>query len=338
MYFASDRGGAMNLWRIAVDPATGRALGSPEPVTMGAQEAALPSFSSDGRRLAFRSRVSSINPFEIPFDPATLEAGLPRLLDSRTNVRVPSDVSPDGSLVAFFNIGERQEDIFVGPPGGGARRVLDDGPRDRAPVFTPDGRSLLFYSNRTGKWQPWTIALDGSGLRQVADLPDGVVYPVLSPQGDRIMFQSITGRKVYEMPFAPGASATEVPGTLAGDELYLPLAWSPDGRHVTGLLSSPSGAPTGVAVYDVAAKTVRKVTADATYGVQWLPDSRRVLYFTNDGWDLVVADTISGARTPVALRLPAPLTDDVFAISPDGRHIYYGGIRAEADIWVLERP
>mgnify|MGYP006175636947 CR=1 FL=1 len=83
--------------------------------------------------------------------------------------------------------------------------------------------------------------------------------------------------------------------------------------------------------------SVRKLTADATYGVQWLPDSRRVVYFANGGWDLVVADAITGARTPVALRLPAPQTIDIFAISPDGRHIYYGGIRAEADIWVLER-
>jgi Tol biopolymer transport system component len=327
----------MNLWRIAVDPATGRPLGAPEPVTMGAQAtAALPSFSRDGRRMAFRSRVSSTNPFEIPLDPTTLEAGPPRLLDSRTNVRVPSDVSPDGSLVAFFNIGERQEDIFVGPPGGGTRRVLDDAARDRGPVFTPDGRSLVFYSNRTGKWQMWTIALDGSGLRQLTDLPVGVIYPVLSPRGDRVMFAAGGARKVYEMAFAPGSSPAEVTNALVDEELYLPMAWSADGLRVAGLLNSPSGAPSGVAIYDVAAKAVRKLTADATYGVRWLPDSRRVVYFTNGGWDLVVADAITGARTPVALRLPAPQID-VFAISPDGRHIYYGGIRAEADIWVLER-
>jgi Tol biopolymer transport system component len=338
VYFASDRGGAMNLWRIAVDPATGRALGAPEPVTMGAHAtAALPSFSKDGRRLAFRSRVSSINPFEIPFDPVTLQPGQPRLLDSRTNVRIPSAVSPDGSLVAFFNIGERQEDIFVGPPGGGTRRVLDDAARDRAPVFTPDGRSLVFYSNRTGAWQIWTIALDGSGLRQVTDLPGGVVYPVVSPAGDQLTFGASSARKTFEMPFAPGASATEVPGAVVGEELYMPQSWAADGLRVAGLLGSPSGAMTGVAVYDVVAKTVQKLTAEATYGVRWLPDSRRVLYFTNGGWDLVVADAITGARTPVALRLPAPQTTDVFAISSDGRRIYYAGIRAEADIWVLER-
>jgi len=37
------------------------------------------------------------------------------------------------------------------------------------------------------------------------------------------------------------------------------------------------------------------------------------------------------------VQLPGPSTDDVFAISPDGRMIYYGSVRAEADIWIAER-
>jgi len=109
------------------------------------------------------------------------------------------------------------------------------------------------------------------------------------------------------------------------------------GARLTGSLSSPSGAPAGVGVYDFATKTTTKISADPTYGVLWLADSRRVIYFTNRGWQLVVVDTVTKARTVVPLRLPAPSTIDVFAISPDNRHIYYGGARAEADIWILER-
>ena len=127
-------------------------------------------------------------PLDWGLDPITLKAGEPRLLDSRTNIRIPSDVSTDGSLVAFFSIGERQEDLFVGPPGGPMRRVIDDAARDRGPFFTADGKSLLFYSNRGGDWQAWIIGLDGSGLRHwgshqgarvsdplTAGRPDGVL-------------------------------------------------------------------------------------------------------------------------------------------------------------------
>jgi len=120
IYFASDRGGAMNLWRIAVDQSGGSPAGAPEPVTSGVQASAgLPRFSRDGSRLVFRSRVASVNPVAIPFDPVTLKAGTPTVLDTQNNIRVPSGISPDGKQVVYFSIGERQEDIFIGSPGGG---------------------------------------------------------------------------------------------------------------------------------------------------------------------------------------------------------------------------
>ena len=337
IYFSSDRGGAMNLWRVSVAPGSGQPLGAPEPVTMGAQAtSALASISKDGRRMAFRSRIGSINPIEIPFDPATLKAGEPRLLDSRTNIRLPSSVSPDGSLVAHFSIGDRQEDVFVGPPGGGMRRVIDDAARDRAPGFTPDGKSLVFYSNRSGSWQVWIVGLDGSGLRQIGNAPAGAIYPLMSPGGDRIVFTATSQRATYVMAVADGQMA-KLEGTFLADDVLTPLSWSRDGARLAGTLASPSGAPVGVAAYDLSTKALTKVTDDSTYGVQWLADNRRVIYFTKGGWQLVVADTVTKTRTVVPVRLPAASHNDVFAISPDSRHIYYGGARAEADIWILEK-
>ncbi len=337
VYFSSDRGGAMNLWRIPVDPETGKSTGAPEPVTMGAQASAgLPSFSKDGKRLAFRSRIGSINPFDIPFDPVTLKAGEPRLLDSRTNIRVPSSVSPDGSMVAFFSIGERQEDLFVGPPGGPMRRVIDDAARDRAPFFMPDGKSLLFYSNRSGDWQAWTVGLDGSGLRQLGKAPDSVVYPIMSPSGDRIVFTGSTSSRPFQMAL-PSGEISPVPGATIDGEGWLPTSWSRDGARIAGPITSASGAPAGVAVYDLATKTTSKLSDDPSYCVLMLSDNRRVIYFTNGGWQLVAVDIASKTRTVIPLHLPAPSTIDMFAISPDSRHIYYGGVRAEADVWILER-
>ena len=88
----------------------------------------------------------------------------------------------------------RQEDIFVGPPGGPMRRVTDDAPRDRAPVFTPDGRSLVFYSNRDGNWAAWTVGIDGGGLRKIVGAESGVMYPQVSPGGDQVVFASVSTR------------------------------------------------------------------------------------------------------------------------------------------------
>jgi eukaryotic-like serine/threonine-protein kinase len=339
IYFSSDRGGDMNLWRIPVDASTGAATGEPEPVTTGVQAtAALPSFSRDGSRLAFRSRVASTNPVAIPFDPATLRAGAPFLLDTSNNIRVPSDVSPDGTRIAYFDIGERQEDLFVGPVAGPMRRVIDDAARDRAPIFTPDGRSFVFYSTRDGDWGLWAIDVDGGNLHKLATTPQGAVYPLLSPKGDTVVFTSGSGREAFSVSLSSsGAAPVQLPNALVDGAALIPTSWSPDGRRLAGGMTLPSGRISGVGIYDLATHTTTVVSPDDPSWVRWLADGRRVIYFTKGGWQLVVLDTVTRARTVVDVRLPGPSIDDVFALSPDNRTIYYGALRSEADIWIAER-
>jgi Tol biopolymer transport system component/serine/threonine protein kinase len=340
IYFGSDRGTAMNLWRIAVDPVSGRASGTPEPVTAGVQAAAgLPRFSRDGARLAFRSRVASINPVVIPLNAATLQAGTPSLLDASSNVRIPSDASPDGSLITYYNIGEHQEDLFVGPARGGPiRRVLDDPARDRGPVFMPDGRSLAFYSNRSGKWEIWTIDIDGGGLRKLTDSPEGGVYPHVSPKGDSVVYAGDSGWRTFLAPIKPTpAVPSELPGAAAGGEVFTVTDWSPDGARLAGAFVSSSGRPAGVGIYDLSTHALTDLSADQTYAVKWFSDSRRIAYFTDKGWQLVVLDTASRRRVPVTVSLPGPASEEMFAISRDDKAIYYGAAHAGSDIWIVER-
>jgi hypothetical protein len=90
-------------------------------------------------------------------------------------------------------------------------------------------------------------------------------------------------------------------------------------------------------VYDLAARRATAVSDDEAYGVQWLADSRRVVFLTAAPAQLVVLDTVTRRRTVVDVRFPGPAHHEVFAISPDNRTIYYGAARAEADIWIVER-
>jgi eukaryotic-like serine/threonine-protein kinase len=339
IYFSSDRGSTMNLWRIAVDQSSGRVMGVPEPVTTGVQASAdLPRFSKDGSRLAFRSRVASVNPVAIPFDPATGRASTPALLDTRSNIRIPSDTSPDGKLMAYFSIGEHQEDLFVGSTAAEMRRVTDDAARDRAPVFTADGRSLIFYSNRDGSWQVWTVGVDGGGLRKLTASAAGAVYPQVAPDGRQLVFTGVSSRNIFLAPIrATPSAAAELPGIEIDGKYFNPSGWSADGRRLAGTLVSSSGRPAGVAVYDLASHATTVLSADETYAARWLADGRRIVYFTADGWELIVFDTVTRQRVTVSVRLPAPAVNEVFAISRDNRTIYYGAARAQADIWIVER-
>jgi eukaryotic-like serine/threonine-protein kinase len=338
VYFSSDRGGAMNLWRIPVNESSGEAQGAPEPVTAGVQaSAAMPTFSRDGSRLAFRSQVGGINPVAIPFDPGTMRAGVPYVIDTRTSILVPSDVSPDGKQVAYFSIADRQEDLFIGSADSPIRRVTDDAARDRAPMFSPDGRSLLFYSNRDGNWAAWMIGVDGGGLRKVAAPGTGVIYPLLSPKGDEMVYTSDDNRAAFLVRL--DSSLTGTPVELRGgitDATFSPTGWSPDGRRLAGQLLKGT-AYWGVGVYDLSTHVLVMAAQDPIPAARWLADSRRIVYFTDEGSALIVLDTVTGTRTVVDVRLPAPSTGDMFAISPDNRTIYYGASRFEADIWIVEQ-
>jgi TolB protein len=341
VYFSSDRGGEMNVWRIRVDEATGADGGEPEPVTNGVQaSAALARLSAHDDRLVFRSRVSSINPVAIPFDAATGRAGVPRVLDASNNVRIPSDVSPDGAQIALFSIGERQEDIYLAHADGSAmHRLTDDAARDRSAMFTSDGASVVFYSNRDGKWDAWTMRTDGSGLRKVLALPTGLIYPIASPIDDRVIVNAAEGDLTCYLVRLNGHQPPErLPNTRENGRTLMATAWSPDGTKITGTLMTDSGQNTGIAVYDLGTHTMRIVSNDRNSpAVRWLPDSRHLVYFTNSGSELVLLDAATKERKLVDVVLPGPSTDDMLSISRDGRTIYYGAVRAQSDIWIAEK-
>jgi eukaryotic-like serine/threonine-protein kinase len=344
IYFASDRGGSMNIWRIAVDGSSGRPLGVPEPVTTGVQASAdLPGFSADGSRLVFRSMVASVNVVAIPFDPATLRAGTPRVLNNANASRGPVDVSPDGRWLSLSNLGEPQEDVFISASDGtGIRRLTDDAARDRLPVWAPDGKTLYFYSNRDGDYDIWAIGADGGGLRKVVSLPGGLLYPLVSPSGDRLVSSASAGPGfgLYLSRLAPGTppdgNAEPLPGQSAENPFYA-TSWSPDGSRLAGYFTTDSGAPQGIGVYDLATRRFTTRVETGSSAARWLPDNRHLLFFSVEGDRLLAFDTATGRVRPVDVTLPLPSTRETLALSPDGRTIYYGGRRGQADIWVVER-
>ena len=66
--FASDRGGSMNLWRIAMDPGSGEARGKAEPVTTPAQSVGPFSLSRDGTRILYATDDSRSDVRRLPLD------------------------------------------------------------------------------------------------------------------------------------------------------------------------------------------------------------------------------------------------------------------------------
>jgi hypothetical protein len=334
----------MGIWRVGIDESSGRPTGSPEVVAAGVDVSMdLPHLTADGASLVFRSMIASVNPAAIPFDPVTERAGPVTLLQHRTALLSPYDVSPDGEWIALANIRERQEDLFImRRDGSELSRITDDSARDRSPYFTRDGASLTFFSNRGGSYQPWTVRRDGGSPTALPRMPGKATnYTFTSPDGQRLVIVfTTTGWVVTPNP----GPATLDPGTIVaapafGMGILNPTRWSRDGRFLSGPIASESGAYIGNALYEVASGKARQLSDDAPgESLAWMPDSARVVYFSKGG-KLFIQNIASVDRREINVRLPLPPDGDASVIaSPDGRTLYYGAQQTEANIWMVRRP
>ena len=340
LYFSSDRGGVFNLWRVQVDEASGAARGEPEPVTMGVQAAAaMPRFSADGRRMAFRSGFAYVNPVAMPFDPDTERLGEPAYLFRRTGAFRPLSVSADGEWLAFDSVGGRVEDIFVSRiDGSDLRRLTDDPFRDRAPAWSPDGSTVTFYTNRSGAYELWSIRSDGSGLTKLSNRPDeSIWFPIYEPTGRRIWAYLSRARSVATF------DVTNPPTLQEGDEqppieveggTLRPHSMTRDGERLVGVAMSSDGTGFGVAWHDLRSGRTVLSTLYRSPGLPvWLPDGRRFIYAV-PGDALVLFDTRTGET-----RTLGQFDFDISSVlvSPDGNTIIMAAGLTEADIWLAQR-
>ena len=165
LFFASVRGGSMNLWRIDIDEASGRPRGEPVPMTTPSRMSGSISLSRDGRHLMYVSSDERSTIERFGFDPATGRVREPpRPVFQGSRVIYTQDLSPSGEWVVFSTLGVREDLFLVRADGSGYRQITDDAYRDRGPKWSPDGSRIGFYSDRSGRYETWTILPDGSRL------------------------------------------------------------------------------------------------------------------------------------------------------------------------------
>jgi Tol biopolymer transport system component len=337
IYFASDRGGSMNLWRIAVDERTGQALGEPQAITTPAPFVAHPTISGDGSRIAYSSVLQTRNIQKLGLDPATgaLKAD-PSWMTTGSRLWANPDPSPDGQLVAFYST-QSEEHIYVSRPDGtGLRQVTSDAAIDRLPRWSPDAKWIAFFSNRrNAHYQVWKVRPDASDLQQLTDVSNDVRYPVWAPDGTRMAVTMIgttpeAGQVYIFDPMRPwkDQNAQILPALQAPRTLFLVNSWSHDGERLVGQAGLVSQ---GIVTYALRSGTFDRLTDFGEFPV-WLPDSQRVL-FVSGGKEFYVVDTKSRA-----VRKTFSVDRDVIGppqVSRDGREAYFSRRVTETDIWML---
>ena len=339
IYFSSNRGGSMNLWRVPVDENSGKATGNAEPVTSPSRWSGFLGVSQDGKNLIYTSLERRSNIQKLPFDPESETiTGPPVAVTQGSRVYEFPEVSPDGEWIAFRSIGQ-QEDIYLcRNDGSEIRKLTDDAFRDRGPTWTPDGKRIVFYSDRTGRYQFWSIHADGSGLQQLTNLNGrSLWFPKYSVNGSELLGFNEAETVVFDakrpLPWTSGTALPQ-PGEQMG---FQANSWSSDGLRLAGLgvqLSDASPSP-AVLIYSIESKqyTILKdmipdlrqsITRDVTI---WFKDKR--LLMINGGRIFIVDPEAKKAR------MIYDSTDLYWLnLSHDNRWIYVSRQADEGDIWL----
>jgi TolB protein len=200
-----------------------------------------PTWSPDGRRIAYRDSTHGINHNDEIYV-MNADGSRPRNLTRDPSNDWGPAWSPDGSLIAFNSDRDLLPQIYVMRPDGSHVRRLTE-IEGEYPAWSPDGTRIVFMSMQPGatgndpNYDVFVMNADGSGLKQLTDWSGEDGWAAWSPDGSQIAFtttQDNHGQTGDVGPFfdiylmSPDGNGKRRLTTIFG---MFPV-WSPDGSVV----------------------------------------------------------------------------------------------------------
>ena len=279
-----------------------------------------PSWSSDGRRLAFA------HDGEI-FVVGRRGGGLRQL----TRWRVDSEprLSPDGSRIAFTRgsgsyTASRPESVYLIGGASGGRRLVGAG-SDAS--WSPDGRRLAYIDHVRveSKRSPAIdrVVVFDVDSRTRTSVATGT-SPAWSPDGERIAFMRYTfsrathgweiGSSSLLTMRADGADVHELTSTSGETRLFAP-AWSPDGKTI--VVSGDTDYGDFAEFVDPTSGATRRLDVDVGSALVWSPGGNELAFHTYAS--IGILDVETGKARTLLQSDKLAYRDVVW--SPDGRQV-----------------
>jgi TolB protein len=334
VYFASSRGGGLNLWRIAV-ASKGEPRGAPEQLTTGAGDDVQPTLSPRDGRIAFAVRGINSDIWRLPVSRETgRPTGEPEPVVVTTRVESRGAWSPDGRLIAFNSDRQGEMNIWLHPTDGGADRQLTRGSGgDYQPNWSPDGRILAFFSGRAGNIDIWTVAVDDGRLTRLTADSAMDTNPFYSPDGRWIAFLSDRGgRPEVWLMNSDGSDQRRLTSTGAGGHF---VRWTAGGQSL--VYRAETGTQSQILRIDVESGRVTQLPEVSSGGHMSFSPSQSLILDVR-GHKVLWIYPLSGRPAYQVFEFPQPeIRIDYPVWSPDGRWVLFDRAAPRGgDLWVLE--
>lgn len=335
IYFSSDRGGGLNIWRIPISR-SGQAQGAPQQVTMGSGQDVQLAMAPSGERMAFSILRQNADIWRLPVDPQTgVATGSPEQVLGTTREDSRAAWSPDGSEIAFNSDRGGDMNLYVYSfRNRSTRQVTTGSGGDFQPQWSPDGKRLAFFSSRSGNADIWTVDLANNSVTRLTTDSAIEINPFFSPDGRRIAFQSDrSGRLELWLMNADGSDQRQL--TNVGVMGHF-TRWSSDGNSIT-FRCACGGKPQSYAV-GVDGGTPTPINSELQGGshMSFSPDHSLIMDVVGHK-TLWVSPVTNGAPVKVFEFPDGASRIDYPVWSPDGKWILFDRFRPQGgDIWSIE--
>jgi tricorn protease len=279
IFFASDRGGSLELYRFDL-----KTNETKKVTSSGPWDVRWP--SSDGDRRIVYELDGELQVFDaknnktMALDITVPDDGL-YMRPHRTSAEdliEDAELSPKGERAVFVARG----DVFSVPIEKGYAQNLTNssGAHDRLAVWSPDGRSIAYISDKTGEEQVWVI--DHEGAQPARRLTDGVRGRLnaleWAPDSKKIAFSDSQGR-IWALT-VEDKTIREVADESWGQVNH--YKWSPDSQWLAFSLQMTERTR-AIHLWNEKDNQVRKVTGDLfdEYQPVWDPEGNYLFYFSD---------------------------------------------------------
>lgn len=265
--FDSRRDGNLDIYTMNLD---GSAL---QKITFGAGAKRGPSWSPDGKQIAYYGAVSEQSNYDI-FVMNTDGSNVRNLTNSPDiDERYPT-WSPDGRQLAFHSNADGDFDIYViNLDGTGLRAVTTNDAQDLGPDWSPDGSQIVFHTDLWGT--PYELALVDLATQEVTRLTNTDVinaFATWSPRGDQLAFHvivpGIDNIAVYIMN-SDGTNRQPMTDSQARNAFP---DWSPDGTHL--IFQSGTESTSAIVIQSIADRSTQPITGPQMNALpEWAPNT-----------------------------------------------------------------